>query len=322
MGVSNTRLLVAADTTVDLYPINEAAVKPGSDIRWYVGGTGANVATGVSLLYGSVELMANIGTDLFGTQVLSYLEQSPISTQYLTQVDATSPLALYVPDQAGGPRWDAWIDGSCFGFTLPDDVASTLNSFDWLYLSATTLPRTVNQKEIGQLLSLATEYDVSIAFNLNGRANQWPDRTEYRKQLHTVLPECDVVFASQEDLHLAGITSTQDELAPLLSEEGSVHIFVTRGADTTTGMVMADGQVQRKATADPPEVEVQSPAGAGDAFAAGILSTLFSGTSDLETLLAVGNAAGAAAVMSPGPLHPENIDDFNRIVGHSDGEKD
>ena len=314
MTPPDTRLLVAADTTIDLYLTDEAAITPASTVQWFLGGTGANVATGIGLFYNSAELMTNVGTDFFGTQAERYLEESPISTRYLSRVDATSPLTLYVPERAGGPRWDAWIDGSCFGFTLPGKDTTVLEGFDWMYLSATTLPQSVNWEETTQLLDYAASHEVRVAFDLNGRSNQWPDTATYRARLETILPHCDVVFASQEDLSLAGIASTPNELVSLLSDEGSVYLFITRGADRTTGIVLADGQIQQETDADPPEVDPHDPAGAGDAFAAAVLSALFDGESDIDTLIEVGNAAGAAAVMSPGALRADDFDNFEQLV--------
>jgi len=235
-------------------------------------------------------------------------------------VDAPSPLVLAVPEQAGGPHWDAWIAESCYGFTLSSDVVAAFDRFDWLYLSATTLPRTINHTEATQLLDLADTHNVRVAFDLNGRAEQWADATEYQDRIAAVLPRCDVVFTSQEDLSLAGISSICHDLIPLLSEDDAVYLFVTRGANPATGSLIADGQVQRRASADPPAVAVQDQAGAGDGFAAGVLSALFSGESTLATLLAAGNAAGAAAVTSLGPLRPENIDDCERLVAQTDVE--
>lgn len=314
MTVSNTTLLVAADTTVDLYPLDGMNFEPGSDIRWVVGGTGANVAIGVGLYHENTALMTNVGADVFGTQAAKYLEQSPVATQYLTEVDAPSPLTLYVPKKAGGPRWDAWIDESCFGFTLPQDISAAFKGTDWLYLSGTTLPKVVNWMEINQLLNLAAKHGVKIAFDLNGRANQWPDTDTYRARIETVLPHCDVVFASEEDLSLAGVTPKPDDVLPLLSTDGSFKFFVTRGAESTTCMSIVDGHIHQKTSANPPTVDVYDSAGAGDAFAAGVLAALFTGEPDIEELLAVGNAAGAAAVTSPGSLRYNDISKFEKLI--------
>lgn len=314
MTDSDMHLLVAADTTIDFYLTDETGAEPGSEIRWFVGGTGANVATGVGLLDGSATLMTNLGTDLLGAQATDYLNQTPVSTQYLTRVETASPLTLYVPERAGGPRWDAWIDGECFGFTLPEDISTAVQSTDWLYLSGTTLPRPVNWDEVTRLLELAAKYDVRVAFDLNGRGNQWSDSESYTTRLETVLPHCDVVFASQEDLSLAGISSATEDLRSFLPDDRSMHVFVTRGAGTTTGLKIVDGELREEIVADPHSVEVQDPAGGGDAFAASVLSALFDGGYGFGDLLRIGNAAGAAAVTTPGAFRREDVETFDQFI--------
>lgn len=314
MTGSDTRLLVAADTTIDLYLTDETGAGPGSEIQWFVGGAGANVATGVGLLGGSATLMTNLGTDLLGTQATDYLNQTPINTRYLTRVETASPLALYVPERAGGPRWDAWIDGECFGFTLPEDISTVVQSTDWLYLSGTTLPQSVNWKEITRLLELGAKYDVRVTFDLNGRGNQWSDSESYTTCLETVLPHCDVIFASHEDLSLAGISSATEELHSFLPDDRSMHVFITRGAGATTGLKIVDGELREEIVADPPSVEVRDPAGGGDAFASSVLTALFDGGYGLGDLLRIGNAAGAAAVTTHGAFRREDVETFDQFI--------
>lgn len=296
--------LVVGDTTVDLYPPSDASFEPGGGLEWHVGGTATNAARWLAALGGDAALLTNVGDDAVGRAAERHLNAGPVDTEHVARVDAPSPLTLYVPT-ADGARWDAWVAGSCYGFTPPDDPASLVAPRERLHVEGVTLPTEVNRTGVRRLVEAAAENGVSVSLDLNGRENQWETAGAYRAALREVLSDCDLVFAGTEDLSVAGVDPSPTGLLELLPADASMTAFVTDGAAETTAMRVADGRIRERETAAPPSVSVAVAAGAGDAFAGAVLAALADGTTDLGELTAVGNAAGAAAVATVAPFDPK-----------------
>ncbi|ESS02365.1 MAG: sugar kinase, ribokinase family, partial [uncultured archaeon A07HR67] len=256
------RTLVVGDTTIDLYP--DASVSPGGRLRWDIGGTAANVARWMAMLDGDVAVLTAVGDDFFGRSAARHLERSRVSTEHLSTVDAKSPITLLVPDSE---RWNAWIDGSCYGFDLPAEPATLLAPYERVHLEGVTLPAAVNRDDVLALAEAADDGGTRLSFDLNGRAAQWATAGAYRRALCDVLTHCDVVFAGDADLALAEAEPTVEGILELVPSTFSATVFVTGGAAETTAASVRDGRVVERVAVAPPAVEVATTAGAGDAFA-------------------------------------------------------
>ncbi len=296
---SDRGVAVVGDTTVDLYPTDGGPIAPGSGFEWHVGGTATNAARWAAAAGCEVDLVTNVGTDVLGAAAAEDLANGPVGTERLARVDAPSPLTLYA-GAAGDEEWNAWVAGSCYGFTPPEDPASFAASYEWILLEGVTLPAAVNGATVRPLAAAAAERGTRVAFDLNGRPNQWSGPEEYRDALREVLPRCDLLFAGTDDLGVAGVEPTPAGLLELLPADHSATAFVTDGGDATRAIRIDDGAVTERLTVAPPSATVATPAGAGDAFAGAVLAARHGGASDLRRLATVGNAAGAAAVETVG----------------------
>ncbi|ELZ57432.1 MULTISPECIES: carbohydrate kinase family protein [Halorubrum] len=299
-------VLAVGDATVDLYPADGSPIAPGSRFEWHVGGTATNVARCAASLGSETGLVTNLGTDVMGELAARHLADGPVDTTRVTRVDAPSPLTLYVPTE-DGDRWNAWVTGSCYGFTPPADPASLVAPYEWVHLEGVTLPTAVNQRPVRRLAEAAAESGTRVSFDLNGRPNQWDDPETYRRALRDVLRRCDLIFAGTDDLAVAGLDRAPAGLLELLPSDHSATAFVTDGSEATTALTIEDGGITERVTATPPSTTVATAAGAGDAFAGAVLAASDHGVSDLEELATVGNAAGAAAVATTGPFDADGL---------------
>ena len=291
--------MVVGDTTIDLYPTDGGPIAPGGGFEWHVGGTATNAARWAAALGCGVDLVTNVGTDVLGTAAARHLASGPVDTDRVARIDGPSPLTLYTGG-AGEEAWNAWVAGSCYGFTPPDDAASFVAPYDWILLEGVTLPSAVNRTAVRHLAAAATKRDARVAFDLNGRPNQWSGPEEYRDALREVLPHCELLFAGTDDLAVASVEPTPAGLLELLPADHSATAFVTDGGEATRALRIEDGSVTERVTVAPPSATVATPAGAGDAFAGAVLAARHGGVSDLRRLATIGNAAGAAAVETVG----------------------
>ena len=109
-------------------------------------------------------------------------------------------------------------------------------SADWLHLEGVTLPPTVNRSAVRRLAAAASEEGTRVAFDLNGRTNQWESAAAYRTALGEVLPHCDLVFAGTDDLAVAGVDPTPAGLVDRFPADHSGTAFLTDGASATVGV--------------------------------------------------------------------------------------
>ncbi|RAW47128.1 carbohydrate kinase family protein [Halorubrum sp. 48-1-W] len=307
MSEDHLSVLVVGDTTIDLYPADGRSIAPGSKFEWHIGGTATNVARWVASLGSETSLVTNIGTDTVGEIAAQHLADGPVDTTHVTRVDATSPLTLYVAT-GDDEDWNAWVAGSCYGFTPPADPAALVGPYEWVHLEGVTLPTAVNQRGVRGLAEAATANGTGVSFDLNGRTNQWATPDAYRQALPDVLQHCDLIFAGTDDLAVASIDRTPAGLLELLPSDHSAMVFITDGPAETTAMTVDDGEIIEQVTATPPAATVATTAGAGDAFAGAVLAARHAGISDLEELATIGNAAGAAAVSTTGPFDTDGLD--------------
>ena len=88
--VANTeRIPVAGETVL------------GNDFQIHPGGKGANQAVAASRLGYPVRMIGRLGSDTFGTQIMTHLEREGVDVAGVTAVQGTSGVAVIVVDQKG-----------------------------------------------------------------------------------------------------------------------------------------------------------------------------------------------------------------------------
>lgn len=312
---SQPAVLVAGAATADFYFDRPTDGTVGTDVEWVPGGIGVSVARALALLDEPPYVATRLGDDSFGTAIARELDAYDIPRSLVVETTDDTPLLFYVPAEAGGPRWEPRFEGSCFGFELPAEAESRFPNLSILHLSGTNLPPEVSLDAMRTAIEYATSHDVDVSFDLNCRANQWADPSEYVDYATAVLAAADVVFASTDDLELAGYGDGVEGLLAALPDRTAVTAFITRGADGAIALRIEDGAVTARCSHPGFDVAVADPAGGGDAFASAVLAALRQGESDLEALVEAGNAAGAAAVTSTGPLLERDVDVIAPLTG-------
>ncbi len=309
------RVLVAGATTVEFYPQGSDRQPLPSTGTLTTGGVGGNVARGLAILDDPPYLATCLGNDYFGDLIAAQLDTLSIPQPLVTRTDAQTPLLCYIPDAAGGPDWDARIADSCFGFHLPESIARSITQVTFVHLSATALPSHASPAHARRAVQFARRHDLRFSFDINCRPSQWPALTQYTDTVREIATDADIIFASTTDLTAAGYSPSVDGLSALLPDTITGTAFLTAGEAGAKAVQLTTGT--RCAVQSHPgfHVPVEDPVGGGDAFASGVLAGLSNGLTDHQTLLQIGNAAGAAAVSSVGPLHRN---DRSLITEHVD----
>lgn len=297
-------VLVAGDAVVDVYPEGADRFAVGGSMTLQPGGTAANVALTVAALADPPHLCTRFAADAFGRLLRAHATDAGVpETCFQEQGDRTT--VAFLPDVTPPLAWHTYLEPDSLGFTASEVPASVLDAVEWVHLTGITVGDPDNRAETLALARRARDADCTVSFDLNGRANQWDSPADYRRALDELLPSVDVAFASRDDVALAGVdlaeTDAADDEAALdaarwVHDRGPETVFVTRGergavASRRTG----DGESHASHAGF--EVHVVNTAGAGDAFVGGVAAAVQRGVplDDLDALLRIGNAAGAAA---------------------------
>lgn len=265
-----------------------------------VAGAELNVAIGVSRLGHRVGYLTKLGDDFHGRLIVRLMNQCGISTEFTTR---TSKRPTGIMFKSLTPNGDPEIyylrRGSAASTLSPADVAGLdMSAYGILHLTGIMPALSESTRAATRLLvRRAREAGLTISFDPNLRPQLWPDRQTMAAFMNEM--------ASQVDLFLPGIAETREllgdeELAPeeaarRYRELGTRTVIVkcgSRGAYFDTDGARGWGGTF-------PVEHTVDTVGAGDGFAAGVLTALLEGL-DIRAAVTRGNAIGSLQVQARG----------------------
>ena len=255
----------------------------GTDFHTFPGGKGANQAVAVAKLGGQCGLIAKIGTDAFGEQLLQSLQESGVDTRLVSRVsDCATGVAVITVDEAG--QNTIVVAPGTNNLLTPNEVESGLKSVTYAVLLV--------QMEI----PIATVVAASIQaknkiFILNpAPARPLPDE---------LLARVDYLTPNETETEiLTGVLPVDDssctKAASLLMDRGVKNIVFTLGEK---GSFFANRKVARLY----PSIRVKpvDTTAAGDAFNGALALCLARGDS-IERAISVANITGALSSTKAG----------------------
>ena len=300
----------------------------------YVGGSSANVAVGLARLGLASSMLTRVGDEHMGRFVREALERAGVDVSHV-RTDPTRPTAFVILGIAGANSYPhVFFREHCADMGLESDDCDEayIASSRALAVTGTHLstPQTaaVVRKAIDAARANATRVILDIDYrpvlwgigSAGDGASRFAVSNAATTALQALLPECDLVVGTEEEIHIAGGAVTTIEALRRIRALTSACIVVKRGA---SGCTVFPGAIPR--SVDDGEnvsgfsVEVLNVLGAGDAFLSGFLYGWLSGASWRECGR-FGNACGALVVSRHGcapalPSRPELENYLARSAG-------
>jgi fructokinase len=308
-------VFVAGETLVDFVPEAGETLREVDGYAHRPGGAPANVAVGLARLGSPPAFWTRLGDDAFGEFLADALAAEEITKTYVERVDGRTTLAVVSPPGAQGPRFGFYGSrDATFGFD-PDAVPTETLRADspWVHLGGVALTHPDGRAATRELLSAANAAGCPVSFDVNHRADLVPDGSEetVSSAVREAVAASDVVLCSDADVAAAGLSASEEtELARDLLALGPHTAVVTLGdegalAVSSEAAPWGAARVRHGGFA----VDAVDATGAGDAFAAGLLSRLaaegeepITDESGLREALAFGNATAALSVRSVGGM--------------------
>ncbi len=263
---------------MDLLPISQAGVTVG--FRLAPGGSILNVAVALARLGAPAAFAGRLADDFFGRRIREYLRAEAVNLDYLTIAPGRSTLAFVTQAESAA---SAEPDFTFYG----EGAADTLLTLADLPASLDAATAALHLGSISLLRGATAQTARAVAERLRGRAlisldpNIRPglvvDETAYRATLAHLIALADVLKLSLADL--AWLEPGAEREDPLAVAARYVAHGEARGPALVALTLGGSGAVIASASGialrlPAPRVAIADTVGAGDAFAAGLLSSL------------------------------------------------
>jgi 5-dehydro-2-deoxygluconokinase len=281
----------------------------------YVGGCPTNISIGTARLGLKPGLITGVGDEHMGRFIKEQVaaEGVDISNVKTDPARLTSLVILGIRDQETFPLIFYRENCADAGLTEDDIDEAFIASAKAVLVSGTHFSKANLDAMSKKAMRLAKKHGGKVVFDIDYRPVLWgltghglgEERfvasRDVSAHLQTILPDCDVVVGTEEEIHIAGgSTDTLDACRRIRALAPDALIVVKRGPMGCTvfdGAIPDDIEQGIKGPGFP--IEVFNVLGAGDAFMSGFLRGYLR-DEPIETCCKYANACGAFAVSRHG----------------------
>jgi len=288
-------VVTIGESMVLLQPMNEGPLAYAPLFTRSIAGAESNVAIGLSRLGLKVRWISRLGTDPFGDLILSTLAGEGIDVS-LAERDGAFPTAVYFKEFKGygDPNVYYYRRGSAASKLTADHVQA-----DWFegagHLHVTGITPALGDgtaDAVRAAMKEARRQGLTVSFDPNLRRKLWSEELA-RETLLSLIPLCDVFMPGLEEAEF---------LVGEMTEEGYGAHFLALGAKAVVLKLGEEGSIgftpMAACRANPHKVKhVVDTVGAGDAFAAGFLSSWLTHDPDGEDTERLQHALNRANLM-------------------------
>jgi len=279
------------ETMAALAPASSSSLECADDLRVSVAGAESNVAMYLADLGIPVSWLSAVGDDPLGRRVLAEVGGAGVDVSGV-RCDPERPTGLLVKEPTGSRTRVHYYRGNSAASAMGPDVLDDgrLRSASILHLTGVTpaLSPSCRSLVATALTVPAADRPYAISFDVNHRPALWPPGTA-ATVLRDLADRADITFVGLDearelwdtDLQPAGVRALLPHPRLLVVKDGgqSAIAFSDEGVRTVPAL----------------DTDVVEPVGAGDAFAAGVLTGLLRG-GGMERALRLGHITAASAL--------------------------
>jgi 2-dehydro-3-deoxygluconokinase len=300
-------VITLGETMVLLDPATPGPLRYVHEFTKRMGGAETNFAIGVVRLGHSAGWISRLGDDEFGRFILQTVRGEGVDTSQV-RIDPHAPTGLFFKERLGEATGVYYYRaGSAASRLAPEDIDEAyVRSGRWLHVTGITpaLSRTARDAVL-RAVAVARAAGLEVSFDPNMRLKLW-SREQAQPVFRALAAQCTVLLPGLDEAEIMLDEPPGTLLDHVATEAGlwevcaRLHALGPRIVALKlgeAGAAASDGtQIVR---ARPHQVRVVDPIGAGDAFAAGLVTGLLEGLS-LRQALERANAMGAFALTVPG----------------------
>jgi 5-dehydro-2-deoxygluconokinase len=319
---------------LDLYAEQDGApLEDVQSFRNYVGGSAANICIGTARLGLKSAMVGRVGDEQMGVFVRRTVAEAGADVRHLSfDPDRLTPVVTVgVRESEGFPRIFFYEDSADLAADESDIDPAYIASSGALLITGTFLARPNLEAATRKALRAARGAGRRVVFDIDYRPVLWGltghatggemfvASPEVTARIQSVLPECDLIVGTEEEIHIAGGSDDTATAVRAIRDASDAVIVLKVGA---LGCLIFDGPIPDDLNdgirGPGVPVEVFNTVGAGDAFMSGFLRGWLTGE-PLQRCAELANACGALVVSRHGcaPAMPtwEELEYFLPKVG-------
>jgi len=260
-----------------------------------IAGAEYNVAVGLARLGHQPAYCTRLGFDPLGEKILNGLRENGVSTDLVSQAEGESTgLMLKGFTERGDPDIAYYRKGSAASKITPHDI-DRLDLYGCERLHVTGIFPAVSESALSaekRLISRARALDLPISFDPNLRPQLWESEKKMVSTLNSLAEGAETVLPGLNEGKILTGETTPEGVAEFYHRMGVKNVVVKLGKD---GAYFSEkGGKSGYSEAFPARKRVDT-VGAGDGFAAGVISALAEGET-LEEAAFRGNVIGAIQI--------------------------
>lgn len=269
------------------------------DVRHFstsVAGAEFNVAIGLARLNHPVGYLTKLGDDPFGRQVAKEMERNAIQTSMvLRSSDHTTGFMLKSKTSHGDPDIYYYRKNSAAStLSLQDLNALDFSDYCALHMTGILPALSDSTRECSyRLIQKAKESGLTVFFDPNLRPQLWPDQETMIQTINELASMADFVLPGEKEGEILCGSKDPEKIADFYLKKGAKAVIVKigpRGAYAAT-------KTESFLSPTYPAEKIVDTVGAGDGFAAGVISAIVEGLT-LEEAVRRGNAIGTIQIMN------------------------
>ncbi len=249
-----------------------------------------------ALLGAKAGMIGSVGDDGFGKCVVDKLVKSGVDLTCVQTKKGMYTASTFVGYYNDGSRKFLYhLDGSGSAAFNPEGFsAEYFKGCKWVHYTGFSMEASESYRQAAYRSLKMLDKDTKVSFDPNIRPEIFTPE-EIRRMCEPILKRADLILPSGEEAMLFTGASTEEEGCRLLTEGGKM-VVLKRGINGSRFFLENE-------TIDVPafESEEVDPTGAGDTFAAALLTALIEGKSIYDAGV-FANGAGAFAVTKKGPM--------------------
>ena len=260
-----------------------------------IAGAEYNVAVGLARLGHTPAYCTRLGFDPLGERILDGMRQNHIATDLVTQVpgELTGFMMKSSTDQ-GDPDIAYYRKGSAASRLSAHDI-DKLDLYGCERLHVTGIFPAVSDSALAatrRLIARAKALELPISFDPNLRPHLWESEKKMVATLNSLAQDAETVLPGLGEGKLLTGQDTPEAVAAFYHRLGVKNVVVKLGKD---GAYYSEKDGQSGYSPAFPVKKLVDTVGAGDGFAAGVISALAEGET-LEEAAFRGNAMGAIQI--------------------------
>lgn len=279
----------------------DKSLKDAQHFQKFLAGAEVNVAVGVARLGHSTQYITRLGEDPFGEFIKDQLAENNVGTDYIdTTPEYWTAFQLKDRVSAGDPSIFYFRKGSAAAHFQQE----TLDSIDFSEVKFAHLSgifpaiSTESLTAFRHLVALLAQYQVRTTFDPNLRPQLWASQAEMVTTINELAAHAEIILPGINEGEILMGSRDPEKIADFYLNNGQqTQTVVVKLGEAGAFVKFKDG---RQYTVPGFQVtKVVDTVGAGDGFAAGLISGLMEGL-DFKDAVIRANAVGAFAVQSPG----------------------